>query len=126
MRQREGRTNIYDKVLQMDWFTHKMSQPKQANWFAWNKAAHEQIPEFWATKMVLESQLEDVDPDACDAFAVRIPSAALVKMLKAGGGLRLAYRLMTTSMHANAKIMKAGAGACCVHNHACKPNANHK
>jgi hypothetical protein len=103
---------IYDNVLQMDSFTNKMSQPKQANWFAWNKAAHEQIPEFWPTKMVLESQLDDVDPDCGDSFAVRNPSAALVKMLKAGGGLRLAYRLMTTSMHTNVKIMKAGAGTC--------------
>ncbi|CAK0831248.1 unnamed protein product, partial [Prorocentrum cordatum] len=50
---------IFDNVLQMESFKNKMSQPKQANWFAWNKAAHEQIPEFWATKMVLESQLDD-------------------------------------------------------------------
>ena len=110
----------------MDSFINKMSQPKQANWFAWNKAAHEQIPEFWATKMVLESQLEDVDPDACDAFAVRNPSAALVKMLKAGGGLRLAYRLMTTSMYTNVKIMKAGTRACWFRGHACTRNCNRK
>ena len=112
---------IFDNVLQMDSFNNKMSQPKQANWFAWNKAAHEQIPEFWATKMVLESQLDDVDPDSIDGFAARNPSAQLVKMLKAGGGLRLAYKLMTVSMHANVKIMKAGAWARCFRNHAGKP-----
>ena len=30
---------IFDNVLQMDSFNKKSSQPKQANWFAWNKAA---------------------------------------------------------------------------------------
>ena len=117
---------IFDNVLQMDSFNNKMSQPKQANWFAWNKAAHEQIPEFWGTKMVLESQLDDVDPDSVDGFAVRNPSAQLVQLLKAGGGLRLAYRLMTTSMHASVKIMKAGARTCCFHSQTCKPNGSRK
>ena len=123
---REDIQAIYGNVLQLDSFSNKMSQPKQANWFAWNKAAHEQIPEFWPTKMILESQLDDVDPDSDDSFAVRNPSAQLQKMLKAGGGLRLAYRLMTTSMHANVKILKVGTRARCLHNHACTPNGNRK
>ena len=120
---REEIKAIFDNVLQMDSFKNKMSQPKQANWFAWNKAAHEQIPEFWGTKMALESQLDDVDPDSIDGFAARNPSAQLVKLLKAGGGLRLAYKLMTESMHANVKIMKAGAWSRCFRNRAGKPKS---
>ena len=36
----------------------KQHQDNPVNWFAWNKSAHEQIPEFYATKMVFESQLD--------------------------------------------------------------------
>eukprot|EP00959_Pyramimonas_sp_CCMP1952_P261597 5469500-Pyramimonas_sp.AAC.1 len=58
-----------------------MSQPKQATWFAWNSAAREQILDFWGTKMVLESQRDDVDPDSNDSSAVRNRSAQLVTAL---------------------------------------------
>lgn len=95
---------IFERVLGMRSFTHKGSQPKQANWFAWNSAAHAQIPEFWSAKMVLESQLDDIDPDV-DAFASSNPDKNFIKLLKEGGGLRLAYKLMTRSMQENVKIL---------------------
>eukprot|EP00959_Pyramimonas_sp_CCMP1952_P381655 7997388-Pyramimonas_sp.AAC.1 len=73
--------------------------------------------------MVLESQLDDVDPDSIDGFTDRNPSAQLVKVLKAGGGLRLACKLMTASMHANVKIMTARSWARCSRSHAGAPKS---
>jgi hypothetical protein len=56
---------IFNFVLEMASFRQHLSHPKLANWFAWNKSAHEQIPEFYAAKMVKESQLPDqTDPVA--------------------------------------------------------------
>ena len=55
---------ILDKVHELPSYTNHGSHPKLANWFAWNKSAEEQIPEFWGSKMILESQLfGDTDPD---------------------------------------------------------------
>ena len=48
---------IFDRVLEMDSFTKHLGHPKVANWFAWNRSAYEQMPEFNAAKMVKESQL---------------------------------------------------------------------
>ena len=105
---------IWNKMVSLRSFTNKMSQPKTSNWFAWNKAAHDQIPEFWAAKCIFESQLDDIDPDDVgDAFnATQNPSAHLLKLLKAGGGLRLAYKLMGSSMHSNVKILYVAEHAC--------------
>ena len=56
---------IFDRVLEMESFRKHLSHPKVANWFAWNKSASEQIPEFYAAKMVKESQLPaQADPVA--------------------------------------------------------------
>ena len=43
---------LFNEVLEMKSFNQKGGQPKVSNWFAWNKMAHEQMPEFFATKMV--------------------------------------------------------------------------
>lgn len=56
---------VFDAVLEMDGFRAHGSHPKLANWFAWNKSANEQMPEFHAGKMVMESQLiGETDPVA--------------------------------------------------------------
>ena len=63
---------IFNKVLEMPSFTKHLSHPKLSNWFAWNASAWEQMPEFHASKMVYESQLEkQSDPDA------RVPTMCL-------------------------------------------------
>ena len=59
------RQAIFDKVLQMGSFRNHLSHPKLANWFAWNASAYQQMPEFFAAKMVYESQLHDqTDPES--------------------------------------------------------------
>ena len=60
----EEKQLIFDNVLEIFSFTHHGSHPKLANWFAWNSSAEKQIKEFWAAKMIFESQVEDEDPDA--------------------------------------------------------------
>ena len=60
----DEKTAIFERVVELDSFRKHGSHPKLANWFAWNKSAHDQIPEFWAAKMVFESQLiDETDPD---------------------------------------------------------------
>jgi len=62
---REEKQAVFDKVLNLPSFKQHLSHPKVSNWFAWNKSAHEQIPEFYASRMVLESQLpQQTDPVA--------------------------------------------------------------
>ena len=67
-----------------------------------------QLRDFYATKMVFEDQLrctEAEDPDSTDLFsrggvaAGRNPRAQLSAILKQGGGVRLAYKLMSTELH---------------------------
>jgi len=60
----EEKQSIFDNVLEMFTFSHHGSHPKLANWFAWNSQAEIQIKEFWAAKMIFESQVADEDPDA--------------------------------------------------------------
>jgi hypothetical protein len=54
---KEEKEEILKKCLEMKSFIQHMGHPKLQNWFAWNNSAYEQMPEFWATKMVFESQL---------------------------------------------------------------------
>ena len=107
---------IFNEVLQLPSFDKHMSLPKLANWFAWNKCAHEQLFEFWAGKMVYESQLlNDTDPDDCGSFAIGAgvdPRSELNAILRNGGGLRLGYRLMKESLYDYACIMKIVENAC--------------
>ena len=62
---------IFDRVLEVEAFRKHGSHPKLANWFAWNQCAHEQIPDFFAIKMVFEANLSDqADPDDCGSFEI--------------------------------------------------------
>jgi len=57
----EEKQTIFDRALDMKSFRAHLSHPKVANWFAWNNSAYEQMDEFWASKMVKESQLPAQD-----------------------------------------------------------------
>jgi hypothetical protein len=48
----EEKQTIFNRCLQLPSFSKHGSHPKLANWFAWNKAAHDQLPEFFAGKMI--------------------------------------------------------------------------
>jgi len=94
---------------------------KLGRWFSWNGCADEQLGEFWVSKMLLEHYLEDMsDPDenpvAFDdllgASRAKTPQAELARLKAANGGLRLAYRLMSTSLWQYAKILFVATRGC--------------
>ena len=105
---REEREAIFQRVLESPSFSKHMSHPKLSNWFAWNKCAHEQLDEFFAGRMVYESQLDTEvrDPDTGFGISAGVdPRKELQAILKGGGGLKLAYKLMKDDLYAHAKIM---------------------
>ena len=54
---------VFNAVCEMDSFRLHLSHPKLANWCSWNAAVDVQIKEFYAAKMVFESQLPgELDP----------------------------------------------------------------
>lgn len=81
------RQAILTKVLDMGSFRKHLSHPKLANWFAWNDSADQQMKEFFAAKMVYESQLFDsISPAAwLDCVTFVCPSCLLHIV---GGGVR--------------------------------------
>ena len=48
-------------------FVKVLSMSKLGRWFSWQQCAHEQLQEFFASKMLLEDHVEDTDPDETDA-----------------------------------------------------------
>ena len=96
-------------------FIEVLSLPKLGRWLSWNQCAEEQICEFWVGEMILEGTFKDVpDPDL-DATSFgdirkvgqsKSAAAQLAEMRRLGGGLKLAYRLMTTQLLECAKILQ--------------------
>ena len=110
----EDQQRIFNKILEMKSFTHKLGQPKLSNWFAWNAMAHEQIPEFNATKCVFASTYPlEADPDDEGPFDLptKDPKAQLHAILKGGGGVPLAFQLMKSSLNTHVKIMYVAENA---------------
>ena len=111
----EDRTAVWDSTPELlRSFSHALTNCKAGRWFSWNESADENLGEFWPAKMVLEHHLGDVpDPDAeaigfddlVEAAKAKTPQAQLAALRKSGGGLSLAYRLMTTGLWQNAKIL---------------------
>ena len=48
-------------------FVKVLSMSKLGRWFSWQDAAQEQLPEFFASKMLLEDHVQDTDPDDTEA-----------------------------------------------------------
>ena len=110
----EDKELILARLAELRSFTHKLGSPKASNWFAWHKQMYEHgLDDFYATKMIFEDQLpNEPDPDANNCFAScgparqhRAAAAQLQGILKAGGGIRLAYKLMSDELHQNEKIL---------------------
>ena len=104
----EDHQQIFNAVLEMKSFTQKLGQPKVSNWFAWNAMAKVQIPEFNGTKCVFSSVYTDEeDPDLDGPFdrPTSDPRAQLQAILKSGGGLALAHRLMKSELQQHTKIL---------------------
>ena len=106
----QERDLIFQRVLESPSFNRHMSHPKLSNWFAWNKCVDDQLGEFYAGRMVYESQLahEVSDPNASGEFSISPgvdPRAELQAILKGGGGLKLAYKLMKDGLYQHVKIL---------------------
>ena len=75
-----------------------------------------EIPNFWATKVVFECVLTpQPDPDDSGDFetgAGSDPRAQLQQMLKSGGGINLAYKLMKTDLDIHVRIFWVAEKAC--------------
>ena len=99
---------IYDMVCQMPSFQRHMSHPKLQNWFAWNGRSYQQQPEFFGARLAFEPQLGDeAGPIPDEVFALRPstdPRAELQRILKAGGGIKLALRIMRDGLQQHSKV----------------------
>ena len=112
----EERQSIFNEVVVMKSFQSKGGQPNNSNWISWNTKAHLEIRDFWATRMVFESVLaKQSDPDDSGNFetgAGSDPRAQLQQMLKSGGGINLAYKLMKTDLDTHVRILWVAEKAC--------------
>ena len=84
---------VFDTVMDMTSWKNKGCCPKTSRWFSWVEASHEQLREFWGSKMILEAYLRhhglDDDDDDDDAQNEN-PSDSevnLKKLREAGNGL---------------------------------------
>ena len=107
---------ILDRVFDVEAFRRHGSHPKLANWFSWNKSAHEQIPEFFAIKLGFEfSFIDQRDPDDCGSFEIGAtvdPRKELQAILRNGGALKLGYRLMKEALHEHILILYCAEKPC--------------
>ena len=97
-------------------FNQAVSLPNTGSWFAWNRSARNQLPQFFATKALEEFYLDSPeDPDdelvgfaELDGVTVRgrgDPQAELRRLKALGGGLPLSYKLKSTVLYQLCKIM---------------------
>ena len=119
---REEEQALFDRLpdLARSWCA-SLDISKLGRWFSWNGCAKEQLGEYWISKMRLEFHQEGMqDPDehpvAFDdllgALRAKTPQAELAALKAANGGLRLAYRLMTTKLWQHAQILYIVTRAC--------------
>ena len=107
------RKAVFDQVMSMTSWNNKACCPKTSRWFSWVEASHEQLAEFWASKMILEAYLKhhglDDDDDHDDAAENANPSDSefnLKKLRDAGnGGLQFVYKCLTDRVWQDASII---------------------
>ena len=106
----EEQQAVFTEMCEMTSFHKKLAQPKASNWFAWNDSAKVQIKEFNGTKCIFAAtQNIDGDPDDDGPFesptGTKDPKAQLQAILKGGGGIPMAFKLMKSDLNHCAKIM---------------------
>lgn len=98
---------VFDAVMDMTSWKNKACCPKTSRWFSWVEASHEQLREFWGSKMILEAYLnnhgldddENENPSNSDEVNVK-------KLREAGnGGLQLVYKCLTDRVWEEASII---------------------
>lgn len=93
---------LFAAVAEMESWRNKSTCPKTSRWFSWIEASHQQLREFWASRMVLEKYLESTD-DLVE------PEDAHVHIGKTkvhgSGGLKLVYKCMKEGVWRDASIL---------------------
>lgn len=119
--------DVFDAICELPGFTKKGTLPKLSRWFSWNQSCEEQVPEFRVLRMVLKhwlgSAAEKLDPN--DAVENRELKMAVKDSLKSpgtkeslrsefsrlkanlGGGLKLAYYLMSDRLLQTVRLIAA-------------------
>ena len=110
----EEQEAVWREVALTPSFNQACEDTKLGRWFSWNASARKYMREYNATKMLLESHVHDIsDPDS-DAVAfdnlesaerAKTPREQLAQLRSTTGGLRLAFKLMTTQLLMTARIM---------------------
>ena len=106
---------VFDAICELPGFIKKGTLPKLSRWFSWNQSCEEQVPEFRVLRMVLKHWLghaaDKLDPnDAVESRELKMAAKATQKsdgtkeslrsefsrlQQNLGGGLKLAYYLMS-------------------------------
>ena len=106
---------VFDRVMSMTSWNNKACCPKTSRWFSWVEASHEQLGEFWGSKMILEAYLvhqgldddDHDDDDAAEHYANPSDSEVNLKKLReaGNGGLQLVYKCLTYRVWEDASII---------------------
>ena len=100
---------VFDTVMGMTSWMNKGCCPKTSRWFSWVEASHEQLCEFWGSKMILEAYLRHHGLDDDDDAQNENPPDSevnLKKLREAGnGGLELVYKCLTDRVWEEASII---------------------
>ncbi len=117
---REDLEAVWIRVGTLRSFNQHADIVKLGRWFSWNAAAHSQMCEFHASKMLMEAFVNSTDPDL-DAVAfddlearrsAKSVAADLSKLRRASGGLPLAYRLMSSQLLECVRVMYVVTRGC--------------
>ena len=118
---------IMDRVAELPTFRGRPTRSKLGRWFSWNQSAKENLPDYFAAKMVIEDYLfgkiagvPSQDPDeTCVAFDdlkaatnCKTPQAELAKLRQNTGGFELAYKLMSSGLLSAVKVLYVVTKAC--------------
>ena len=96
---------LFNGLADLASFRNKGNLPKMGRWFSYDESCHDQLPEWHVFQMLLEHHVDDdKDESAADVVVGQAnlmaagkeptPQAELSAMKKAGGGLKLAAKLM--------------------------------
>ncbi len=122
-RTREEQEALFENVGLLKGFHQKMGLPKLMRWMSWNEQCEEQLPEFWAFRMVLEKHNQtDDEPttfelDPCEIMAAENedPATELRQLKATYGAGRLIQRISTTALYEDCKALQTATRATWCH-----------
>ena len=104
----DGLELLFESLAELDTFRNKRSCVKSGRWFSFQNACQDHFPEFWATRMLLQSlHPEEKSPD--DPVRSGKSFADLRKDEGAAGGLKLAVRCCSWETWYSVAALQIGA-----------------